>query len=301
MSRSAAAPVLAVVLLLAVQASGAQGSAPATVEAQPLRAGLHVLRGAGCNVVVWTGSDAVLVVDSGNAAEVPQLLEALERVAAGGVRLVVNTHWHPDHVGGNVALRREGATLVAHEDTRTRMSARQTIARHELEVPAAPREALPMVTFDDALMLHLNGDRLALLHVPGAHTDGELIAWWQSANVVHVGDVYRADGYPFIDTDNGGSLAGLVAAIETVLSRADPRTVIVPGHGPVSNRAEMSAYRDMLVAVGRRVRELVEQGASVEEVLAAQPTAAFDERYGEAGESAGSFVRALYADLAARR
>lgn len=301
MSRSAAAPVLAVVLLLAVQASGAQGTPPAALEAQPLRAGLHVLRGAGCNVVVWTGSDAVLVVDSGNATEVPQLLEAIERVAAGGVRLLVNTHWHPDHVGGNVALRRGGATLVAHEDSRTRMSARQTIAIPEREVPAAPREALPMVTFDDALMLHLNGDRLALLHVPGAHTDGELIAWWQSANVVHVGDVYRADGYPFIDTANGGYLAGLVAAIETVLSRADARTVIVPGHGPVSNRAEMSAYRDMLVAVGRRVRELVDQGASAEEVLAAQPTAAFDERYGEAGESAGNFVRALYADLAARR
>jgi glyoxylase-like metal-dependent hydrolase (beta-lactamase superfamily II) len=301
MSRSAAATVLAVVLLLAAQASGAQGSTTAAVEAQPLRAGLNVLRGAGCNVVVWTGNDGVLVVDSGNAAEVPQLLEAIERVAAGGVRLVVNTHWHPDHVGGNVALRREGATLVAHADTRTRMNARQTIAIHELEVPAAPREALPVVTFDDALMLHLNGDRLALLHVPGAHTDGELIAWWQSANVVHVGDVYRADGYPFIDTANGGSLAGLVAAIETVLSRADARTVIVPGHGPVSNRAEMSAYRDMLVAVGRRVRELVDQGASVEEILAAQPTATFDERYGEAGESAGSFVRVLYADLAARR
>jgi len=301
MSRSAAATVLAAVLLLASPASGAQVSTMAALEAQPLRAGLNVLRGAGCNVVVWTGSDGVLVVDSGNAAEVPQLLEAIERVAAGGVRLVVNTHWHPDHVGGNVALRREGATVVAHEDTRTRMSARQTITIHALEVTSAPREALPVVTFDDALLLHLNGDRLALLHVPGAHTDGDLIAWWQSANVVHVGDVYRADGYPFIDTANGGSLAGLVAAIETVLSRADARTVIVPGHGPVSNRAELSVYRDMLVAVGRRVRELVDQGASVEEVLAAQPTAAFDERYGEAGESADSFLRVLYADLASRR
>jgi glyoxylase-like metal-dependent hydrolase (beta-lactamase superfamily II) len=301
MSRSAAATLLAAVLLLAAQALGAQVPAPTAVEVQPLRAGLHVLRGAGCNVVVWTGNDGVLLVDSGSAAEAPQLLEAVGRIATGGVRLVVNTHWHPDHVGGNVALRREGATLVSHEDTRTRMNARQTIAAQDLEVPAAPREALPVVTFDDALMLHLNGDRLALLHVPGAHTDGDLIAWWQSANVVHVGDIYRADGYPFIDTANGGSLAGLVAAIETVLSRADARTVIVPGHGPVSNRAELSAYRDMLVAVGRRVRELVDQGASVDEVLAAQPTAAVDERYGGAGEGAGSFVRVLYADLAARR
>jgi glyoxylase-like metal-dependent hydrolase (beta-lactamase superfamily II) len=181
------------------------------------------------------------------------------------------------------------------------MSARQTIAAQDVEVPAAPRDALPVVTFDDTLTLHLNGDRLALLHMPGAHTDGDLIALWQVANVAHVGDVYRADGYPFVDTANGGSLAGLVAAIETVLSRVDARTVIVPGHGPVSNRAELAAYRDMLVAVGRRVRELVDGGASVDEVLAAKPTAAFDERYGGAGESTERFVRVLHADLAGRR
>jgi glyoxylase-like metal-dependent hydrolase (beta-lactamase superfamily II) len=284
-----------------MQAGWTQGVPTVAVEAQALRAGLHVLRGVGCNVVVWTGSDGVLVVDSGDAAAAPQLLEAIASISSDDLRLVVNTHWHPDHVGGNSALRRAGASAVAHVDTRARMSARQAIAAQDVEVPAAPRDALPVVTFDDTLTLHLNGDRLALLHVPGAHTDGDLIALWQVANLAHVGDVYRADGYPFIDTANGGSLAGLVAAIETVLSRVDARTVIVPGHGPVSNRAELAAYRDMLVAVGRRVRELVDGGASVDEVLAAQPTAAFDERYGGAGESTERFVRVLHADLAGRR
>ena len=301
MSRRAAASLFGAVLLFAMEAGWAQGAATVAIEAQALRSGLHVLRGAGCNVVVWSGSDGVLVVDSGDAAAAPQLLEAIGRVAGDNVRLVVNTHWHPDHVGGNAALRRAGAASVAHADTRTRMNARQSIVIQDLEVPAAPRDALPVVTFDDTLTLHLNGDRLALLHVPGAHTDGDLIALWQVANVAQVGDVYRADGYPFVDVANGGSLAGLVAAIETVLSRVDARTVIVPGHGPVSNRAELSAYRDMLVAVGRRVRELVDEGASVDEVLAAQPTAAFDERYGGAGESTERFVRVLYADLAGRR
>lgn len=302
MSRRAAEFLTCVTMvLLAVPAGSAEVAAPPTVEAQPLRGGLHVLRGAGCNVVAWTGGDGVMLVDSGSAAAAPQLLEAIGRISTANVRLVVNTHWHPDHVGGNQALRRAGASSVAHEATRERMDQRQRIDAQDLDVPAAPREALPIVTFDDALTLHLNGDRLSLLHVPGAHTDGDLIAWWDVANVVHVGDVYRADGYPLIDTGNGGSLAGLVAAVETVLSRADARTVIVPGHGPVSNRAELAAYRDMLVAVGRRVRELVDQGASVEEVLAARPTAAFDERYGEAGEGAGRFVRALYADFAGRR
>jgi glyoxylase-like metal-dependent hydrolase (beta-lactamase superfamily II) len=288
-------------LLVATQAGSAEVTTPVTVEAQALRAGLHVLRGAGCNVVAWAGGEGVMLVDSGSAAAAPQLLEAVGRISSASVRLVVNTHWHPDHVGGNPALRRAGASSVAHENTRERMNERQRIDAEALDVPAAPREALPVVTFDDALSLHLNGDRLSLLHVPGAHTDGDLIAWWDVANVVHVGDIYHADGYPLVDTGNGGSLAGLVAAVQTVLSRADARTVIVPGHGPVSNRAELAAYRDMLVAVGRRVRELVDQGASVEEVLAARPTAGYDERYGEAGEGAEDFVRVLYADLAARR
>jgi cyclase len=117
-------------------------------------------------------------------------------------------------------------------------------------VPAAPAGALPVVTFDDALSLHLNGDRLVALHVEAAHTDGDLLLWWEDANVVHVGDVYYSGMYPFIDLGSGGSLAGLVAALETVLSRADSRTIVIPGHGPVSNRAELAAYRDMLVATG---------------------------------------------------
>lgn len=302
MSKRAAVTVSCLTLLLAAAAvARAQPDASVAIETQALRSGLHVLRGAGCNVVVWNGPEGVLVVDSGNAASAPKLLEAIGRVADGSVRFLVNTHWHPDHVGGNAALRRAGALAIAHQQTRALMSERQAVPAYDLDVPAAPRDALPSVTFDDTLTLHLNGDRLALLHVPGAHGDGDLIAWWETANVVHVGDAYYAGGYPFVDSANGGSLAGLVAALETVLSRADARTVIVPGHGPVSNRAELAAYRDMLVAVGRRVRELVEQGKNIDEVLEAQPTAEYDERYGPGAVSAERFVRNLYADLSGRR
>ena len=301
MARTVAGNVAWIVLLLATTASAAETTAPATIEAQALRGGLHVLKGAGANVIAWTGSDGLLVVDTGNAASAPQLLEALAKVSPGPVRLVVNTHWHPDHVGGNAALRRAGAEIIAHDDTRARMTSRQLMSPYEVEVPAAPRDALPIVTFDDTLSLHLNGTRVMLVHVPAAHSDGDLVVWWESANVVHLGDAYYAGEYPAIDVANGGSLAGTVAAIETTLSRTDARTVIVPGHGPVSNRGELMAYRDMLVAVGKRVRELVEQGNSLDEVLAARPTEAFDERYGQAGIGAERFVRLLYADLTARR
>lgn len=268
---------------------------------QPLRAGLHVVSGAGSNVAVWHGPDGTVLVDDGVDALAPQLLAAVEKIAPGPVRVVISTHWHPDHTGGNEHLAGSGSVLVAHDNVRARLSEPQTVAAYDLEVPAAPPAALPIVTFDDALSLHLNGDRLAALHVEAAHTDGDLLLWWEDANVVHVGDVYYSGMYPFIDLGSGGSLAGLVAALETVLSRADSRTIIIPGHGPVSNRAELAAYRDMLVATGRRVRELIGEGRNLDEVLAARPTAAYDATYGQGSMTVERFVGILYEDLAGRR
>jgi len=271
------------------------------IEVQRLRSDLHLLSGAGCNVVMWSGPDGAVLVDSGSAEAAPQLLEAVARLAPDGVRFVVNTHWHPDHTGGNERLARSGALAVSQENVRLRMSEPQDLREYATEVPAASAVALPIVTFDDSVTLNLNGDRLVLLHAPAAHTDGDGIAWWEEANVVHLGDVFYASGYPFLDTTSGGSLAGLVAALETVLSRADALTLIVPGHGPVSTRADLVAYRDMLVAVGSRIRELTEQGRSLDEVLAAAPTAPYDARYGQGGVSAERFVRVLVEDLADRR
>jgi glyoxylase-like metal-dependent hydrolase (beta-lactamase superfamily II) len=289
-------------LLATPAASGdVAGGTAATIEIQRLRPGLHLLSGAGCNVVAWTGPDGAVLVDSGKAEAAPQLMVSVARIAPHGVRFVVNTHWHPDHTGGNALFSESGALAVSQENARRRMGEPQDLREYALEVPAAAAAALPVVTFDDSLVLNLNGDRLELLHAPAAHTDGDGIAWWVEANVVHLGDVFHARGYPFLDTSGGGSLAGLVAAVETVLSRADAGTLIVPGHGPVSTRAELAAYRDMLVAVGRRVRELAEQGRNLEEVLAAEPTAAFDARYGAGGVSAERFVRLLFEDLSGRR
>ena len=289
--------------LLASTAAWPSDAPPAEpqVVVQSLRAGLHVISGAGSNVAVWHGPDGTVLVDDGVEALTPQLLAAVEKIAPGPVRVVISTHWHPDHTGGNEHLAGSGSVLVAHDNVRARLSEPQTVAAYDLEVPAAPAGALPIVTFDDALSLHLNGDRLAALHVEAAHTDGDLVLWWEDANVVHVGDVYYSGTYPFIDRDSGGSLAGLVAALETVLSRADSRTIVIPGHGPVSNRAELAAYRDMLVATGRRVRELIGEGRNLDEVLAARPTAAYDAVYGQGSMTVERFVGILYEDLAGRR
>lgn len=304
--RPIAGGLFGAMLALACGPSWSEPTAPAPdskteIRAQQVRPGLHVLAGAGGNVVVWSGTDGIVLVDDGLAPLTPHMLDAVARVAPGPVRFVVNTHWHPDHTGGNEEVGGAGGVIVAHDNVRTRMSVPQVVEAYGVKVPAAARAALPVVTFQDSVSLNLNGDRLEAEHVDAAHTDGDAIVWWQDANVVHVGDVFYNGSYPFVDLPSGGSLAGLVAAIEGVLSRADVETVVIPGHGPVSNRAELAAYRDMLVAIGRRVRELAEQGRSLDEVLAARPTAEFDDRYGKGSMTADRFVRILYQDLAARR
>lgn len=300
----------AVTLLLVLAAPGAASAQPSPAGASPprvelkvqeIRRSLAVVSGAGGNVAVWHGSDGSVLVDSGFQSSSSQLLETVARIAPGPVRILINTHWHPDHVGGNAALARTGTVIVAHENVRERMTVAQELVEYDMKVPAAPAAALPLVSFADTLALHLQGDRVQVIHVPGAHTDGDAVVWWEAANVVHLGDVYYRAGYPFIDVERGGSLAGAVAAIEGVLSRADAATVVIPGHGALSDREELADYRDMLVAVGRKVRELVEDGKTLEEIVAARPTAEFDARYGKGGTSAERFVEQLHRDLAGRR
>jgi len=268
---------------------------------QQVRPGLTVLLSTAGNVAVWSGPEGVVLVDDGLAANTPQLLEAIARISRAPIRFVINTHWHPDHTGGNEALAGVGATVIAHESVRERLSQPQAVEEYDARVPAAPAAALPVITFADSLAIDLDGDRLNVVHVAGAHTDGDVIVRWQDANVVHLGDLFYNGGYPYIDLANGGSLAGLVAALEGTLARSDSQTIVIPGHGPVATRADLAAYRDMLVAVGRKVREAVEAGRSIDEVLASRPTADFDDRYAKGAVNPERFVRALYRDLSTPR
>ncbi|HTG77074.1 MAG TPA: MBL fold metallo-hydrolase [Steroidobacteraceae bacterium] len=268
------------------------------ITSQRLRPGLHVLMsGRNGNIGVWNGADGIVVIDDSLAPLAPRVAEAIGRIAEGPIRFVINTHWHPDHTGGNELLGKSGGVVVAHENVRTRLSEEQFIALLDMRVPPAPAGALPVVTFDDSVTLYLNGDRLDVVHVSDAHTDGDAVLWWQAANVVHTGDVYLSGTYPFVDLDSGGTLAGLVAALEAILARVNDATLIIPGHGPMSNRRELSDYRDMIVTVGRRIREGVESGRNLEEVLASRPTAEFDARYGQGFMTPTRLVGILYRDL----
>lgn len=270
---------------------------------QNVRTGLNVITGAGGNVVVWSGTDGAVLVDTGLAASAAALLEAVTRISAAPVRFVINTHGHADHAGGNEAFARKGAVIIGHESLREHGGRDPAVPAGNGEASVAAPAARPVITTTDTLALHLNGDRLDVVHVADAHTSADMVVRWNDADVVALGDIYWSGQYPYIDVESGGSLAGTVAAIEAALARSTSRTVVIPGHGPVSNRAELAAYRDMLVAVGRKVREAVEQGMGLEEILAAKPTAEFDARFGRPGAlvTPEEFVGCVYRDLAPKR
>jgi len=271
---------------------------------QQARAGINVISGAGGNVVAWSGNDGVTLIDSGLAARSNDLFETIARIAPGPLRFVVNTHGHADHTGGNEVAAGKGAIVIGHESLREYGGRDPAVPADAGEVAAAALgDGRPLITTTETLSLNVNGDRLDVFHVAAAHTSADIVVRWAQADVVALGDIYWSGQYPFIDRERGGSLAGLVAAVEAILARSTSRTVVVPGHGPVSNRAELAAYRDMLVAVGRKVREAIEQGQLIDEILAAHPTAEFDARFALPGAFVApeDFVRNVHADLTRAR
>jgi cyclase len=267
------------------------------VRATPIRDGLYLLTGRGGNIVASTGDDGVFLVDDQYAPLTERILAALAEISDQPVRFVINTHWHGDHVGGNENLARAGAVIVAHENVRRRMSTEQFMAAFNTTVPASPARALPVVTFTGAVSLHLNGDDVRVIHVANAHTDGDSLVHFERANVLHMGDVYFNGLYPFIDLGSGGGIHGMIAAIERGLELANEATVVVPGHGPLSNRSELGAYRDMLAGFRDRIAALKGEGKSLEEVIAARPTAEFDERLGGAFISPERLIGFIYESL----
>jgi glyoxylase-like metal-dependent hydrolase (beta-lactamase superfamily II) len=223
----------------------------------------------------------------------PKIAAAIKQITDKPVKFVMNTHWHGDHTGGNENLGKSGSPIVAHENVRKRLSTDQFIQLFKMQVPASPKVALPVVTFASDLTFHLNGDEIFVFHVPRGHTDGDAIVHFRTSNVIHMGDVFFNGWYPFIDTSSGGTPDGVIAAADRALALADDSTRIIPGHGPVSSKAELKAYRDMLATVNGRVRAMMKEGRKIDEIVAAGPSAEFDEKWGKAFISPGRFVEML--------
>jgi cyclase len=291
-------PCLAVVLLgLAATVSAQQDFSNVEVVATPIRANLYLVTGRGGNIVASVGEDGTFLVDDQYAPLTERIQAALDQITDRPVRFVINTHWHGDHVGGNENFAEAGAVIVAHENVRSRMSSDQFMATFNVTVPAAPPKALPVVTFSQGVSLHLNGDDVRVIHMAEAHTDGDALVHFERANVLHMGDIYFHGSYPFIDLGSGGGIHGMIAAVEFGIEIANDDTVIVPGHGPLSDRAGLAAYGEMLSEFLDRVTALKAEGKSLEEVVAARPTAAYDERLGGGFISPERLVGFIYESL----
>ena len=271
---------MALALAFGIPAAQAQQQPEAAIRTEKVAEGIYVLFGNGGNVGVSVGHDGVFMIDDQYAPMTPAISAAVAGLGGGAPRFVLNTHWHGDHTGGNEGLGKAGALIIAHDNLRARMSVPQAMEFLRQAVPASPPGALPVVTFSDTVTLHLNGDEIRAMHVAHAHTDGDTIVRFQASNVVHAGDTFFNGLYPFIDVDSGGSIAGLMAAVDALLSMSDGDTRIIPGHGPVAGRAALEEYRHMLVETVGRVRALRAEGKSADEIVAAAPNADYDATWG---------------------
>lgn len=289
--------LLVMLLGLAAGAAAQQDFSEVVVKATPIRDGLYLVTGRGGNIVASTGADGTFLVDDQYAPLTKRIQAALDEITDQPVRFVINTHWHGDHVGGNENFAEAGAVIVAHENVRRRMSSDQFMAAFNRTVPASLAKALPVVTFTQGVSPHLNGEDVRIIHVANAHTDGDALVHFERANVLHMGDVHFNGLYPFIDLDSGGGIHGMVAAVERGLALADDETVVVPGHGPLSNRAELAAYGAMLAGFRDRIAALKAAGQSLDEVVATQPTIEFDERLGGGFIAPARLVGFIYKSL----
>jgi glyoxylase-like metal-dependent hydrolase (beta-lactamase superfamily II) len=245
------------------------------------------------------GQDGILLIDSQFSQLMERIKAEIAKINDGPVRIVCNTHWHNDHVSGNEPLAKAGALIIAHENTRKGMSSEQSFPEFGQKITPYPEAALPAVTFRESLTLHFNGDELQILHIPNAHSDADLVFYFRKANVIHTGDLCFSGMYPFIDVGHGGSVAGAIAAANKIAAMIDAATKVIPGHGPLSDRDGVLAYRNMLAAVRDRIAKLIQEGKTLEQVLEAKPTAEFDKAMAP-DIPAEVFVKIVYGDLTKR-
>ena len=271
-------------------------AAKAPINVLPLRGGISALEGSGGNVAVSVGPDGKVMVDAGIAVSRRQMAEALASLGPQPITQLINTHWHFDHANGNEWLHEETPSILAHENTRRHLSTLTRVDDWDYDFQPLAAAAVPGLVMTGAYQLRLNGT-IDLKHYPAAHTDGDIAVTFAEQDIVHTGDLYWSAGYPFIDRSTGGSIDGKIAAVGAILDRITGATIVIPGHGPISDKAGLSDYYTMLRTIREKVAASKYKGLTEEKTIAVGPTGAFDAVWGKFVIDPAFFVRLVYPDV----
>lgn len=285
---------------LTVQAAAQDRFADVKIESERIADGIFMLTGQGGNIGVVVGDGATFIIDDQFAPLAERIQAAIAKLSDNPVGFVVNTHWHGDHIGGNEHFGNAGSVIVAHDNVRNRMSVESFNSFSNTNRPPAPPAARPVVTFADDITLHLNGKTIQVRHIASAHTDGDAAVFFVEDNVLHAGDLVFHRRYPFIDINSGGSIDGFIAASTELIGWIDADTKIIPGHGPLANRDDLRAIRDFLTTTRDAIVAMIADGKTLEQVVAAKPTARYDATMNPLGGEPDRWVAALYKALSAR-
>ena len=253
------------VVLVPVGAAAQTDFSKVEIKATKVAGNVYMLQGAGGNIGVSVGTDGILIVDDQFAPLADKIRAALKGLSQGKLRFILNTHWHGDHTGGNVAFGPE-APIIAHDNVRKRLSTEQRIEFFKSTVPAAPKEALPVITFNQSLSVHFNGEEIRAIHFPNGHTDGDSVIFFTTSNVVHLGDDFFAGRFPFVDVDNGGDVVGLGKNIGEIITKIPAGAKLIPGHGPLSTIDDLKLYHRMLLETTEVVRKKVAAGKTLDQI-----------------------------------
>jgi len=282
-------------LTFALMAYGQRDFSKVEIKTIEVSDNIYMLMGSGGNIGVCVGEDGVLMIDDQFAPLSDKILAAIKKLSDKELGYLVNTHFHGDHTGGNENFAKAGATIVAHQNVRKRLSTEQV--RGSRTTPPAPKAAWPVITFSDDMSLHVNGEDIMIHHVHNAHTDGDAILYFTTSNVMHLGDTFFNGRYPFIDISSGGSINGIIAAADKAIFLADDDTKIIPGHGELASRADLIEYRKVLITMRDRVKAAMDEGQTIDQILAAKLGADRDEEWGSGFINGDRFVDFIYSSI----
>jgi glyoxylase-like metal-dependent hydrolase (beta-lactamase superfamily II) len=257
-----------------------RAAATAQIIPTKLRGNITILEGSGGNISLLDGPDGILMIDAGIGVSKPNVLAAIKSVSKKPLKYLINTHWHFDHADGNLWIKKEGATIIAQENTRKHLATTTRVDDWDYTFPPAPVAALPSKTFKDNKTINFNGEKIQMKHYLPSHTDSDISVYFPKADILVVADTWWNGYYPFIDYNTGGSITGMIKAASENVARVTNKTIIVPGHGPVGNKQQLTEFRDMLVDIHRKILTLKKQGKTLDEVVASKPTSDYDAKWG---------------------